>query len=145
LILRPKQKGLKTRATFGGKPIQELSYRIGILLSSYSQAINKQNKTTGSLFQQRTKAKILCETYNGAIISYFEQCFHYVHQNPLRAGLVKDIEEWPYSSYRFYLGLEEESICNKEIFFDMTGLTVADIKMKISLELEEEKIKKIMD
>lgn len=36
-----------------------LSSAIGILLSSYSQAINKQNGTSGSLFQQKTKAKYL--------------------------------------------------------------------------------------
>jgi putative transposase len=41
--------------------MQELSYHIGILLSSYSQAINKQNNTTGSLFQQKTKAKCISE------------------------------------------------------------------------------------
>jgi len=70
-LLRPNDNGLKERNTFGGKPMQELAYRIGILLSSYSQAINKQNKTTGSLFQQKTKAKILYEVNNGGRISYF--------------------------------------------------------------------------
>jgi REP-associated tyrosine transposase len=34
-----------------------LTSAIGILLSSYSQAINRQNGTSGSLFQQKTKAK----------------------------------------------------------------------------------------
>src|ERR1043166_5237686 len=44
-------KSVKERKSFGGKTMQELPYRIGVLLSSYSQAINNQNRTTGSLFQ----------------------------------------------------------------------------------------------
>ena len=60
-IIMATEKSITERSTFGGKPMQEFPYRIGILLSSYSQAINKQNKTTGSLFQQKTKAKILVE------------------------------------------------------------------------------------
>src|SRR5262245_50108428 len=94
-MLEPKSEGLKERETFGGKFMQELSYRIGVLMSSYSQAINKQNHTTASLFQQKTKSKILSETHNGSPISYFEQCFHYIHFNPVVAGLVKNIEQWP--------------------------------------------------
>jgi hypothetical protein len=30
----------------------------------------------------------------------------YIHFNPVRAGLVKKAEDWPYSSARNYLGLE---------------------------------------
>jgi len=50
-IVNTKDESCISRPAFGGKPMQELSYRLGILLSSYSQAINKQNGTTGSLFQ----------------------------------------------------------------------------------------------
>src|SRR5258705_5425334 len=110
-LLRANDNGLKERNSFGGKPMQELAYRIGILLSSYSQAINKQNKTTGSLFQQKTKAKILSETNNGVRTSYFEQCFHYIHQNPSVARMVKDVAGWSYSSYQDYIGLIEGTLC----------------------------------
>lgn len=107
--------------------MQELAYRIGILLSSYSQAINKQNETTGSLFQQKTKAKILSETIEGKKESYLENCFFYVHNNPFRAGLVKNLDDWPYSSYLDYIKLRNGSLCNKEMFFQLTGFTTADI------------------
>src|SRR5829696_1463914 len=43
----------------GNYDINILSEGLRNLLSSYTQAINKQNKTTGSLFQQNTKAKCL--------------------------------------------------------------------------------------
>ena len=74
--------------------MQEFAYRAGILLSSYSQAINRQNNTTGSLFQQKTKAKILSEQIEGKQESYLENCFFYVHNNPFEAGLVNKLNEW---------------------------------------------------
>ena len=127
LIIRANEKSVTERKSFGGKPMQELAYRTGILLSSYSQAINKQNETTGSLFQQKTKAKILSETIEGMKESYLENCFFYVHNNPFRAGLVKNLDDWPYSSYLDYIKLRNGSLCNKEIFFQLTGFTTADI------------------
>jgi putative transposase len=56
-LIHPGPNGLTERNSFGGKPMQELAYRIGILLSSYSQAINKHNRTTGSLFQQKLRQR----------------------------------------------------------------------------------------
>ena len=117
--------------------MQELAYRIGIMLSSYSQAINKQNKTTGSLFQQKTKAKILSETYSGSRLRYFEQCFHYIHQNPMVARIVKNLSDWPYSSYPDYTGLRNGTLCAKEIFYALTGLNSEDIKNKTMEKIDE--------
>ena len=142
-LLRVNDNGLKERNSFGGKPMQELAYRIGILLSSYSQAINKQNKTTGSLFQQKTKAKILCEINNGARISYFEQCFHYIHQNPMVARLIKNLCDWPYSSYLDYAGLRNGSLCSKEIFYIITGLNSEDIKNRTIDKIDEMILEKL--
>ncbi|MEP6677617.1 MAG: hypothetical protein ABJA78_20825 [Ferruginibacter sp.] len=78
--------------------MQQLSQTIGKTLSSYTKAINNQNKTTGNLFQQKTKAK--CLTNNPILknsfsnTDYIATCFQYVHQNPLKAGLVNDLAEW---------------------------------------------------
>lgn len=126
-IVQANEKSIKERKSFGGKPMQEFAYRIGILLSSYSQAINKQNKTTGSLFQQKTKAKILCEEIDGKKENYLENCFFYIHSNPVKAGLVKDLNDWPYSSYLDYIGQRKGTLCNKEIFIQQTGLITTDI------------------
>ncbi len=89
---------------------QKISKAFQIILSSYSQAINKQENRTGSLFQQHTKAKLL-ETVNAL---YAEICFHYIHQNPVKAGLVKVIERWEFSSVREYALLRNEKLCNHE-------------------------------
>ncbi len=84
---------------------QILVRKLGTLLSSYSQAINKQEEKSGSLFQQKTKSKIL------GLDNYPTTCFHYIHQNPLRANLVINMEDWSYSSFQDYLE-GESNVCN---------------------------------
>ncbi|OIN57966.1 transposase [Arsenicibacter rosenii] len=83
------------------------SYRL--LLSSYTRAINKQEGRTGSLFQQNSKAKLL----GGS--DYAFTCFCYIHQNPLRAGLVNQLHEWEFSSFMDYVGIRGGTLCNKEL------------------------------
>ncbi len=144
-LLRANEEGLKKRSAYGGKPMQELAYRVGILLSSYSQAINIQNKTTGSLFQQRTKAKVLHELTDGIRESYFEYCFHYIHQNPAVARLVKNVADWPYSSYPYYIEQGDDSLCDKKIFYTLTGMTAENIRKKTLERIEEKVIKKLFE
>ena len=122
--------------------MQEFAYRIGIMLSSYSQAINKQHKTTGSLFQQKTKAKILSEQIEGKQENYLESCFFYVHKNPFEAGLVKTISDWPYSSYLDYINVRKGTLCNKSLFFNLTGLTKEDISNRLNYNIGDELVKK---
>lgn len=73
--------------------IVKLKINIGVHLSSYTKAINKAFGRTGSLFQQHTKAKMIKEE------EYLITLLTYIHQNPIRSGLVKDLKSWPYSSY----------------------------------------------
>ncbi len=80
------------------KKMQVLTRKIGTLLSSYTRAINIEQNRTGSLFQQKTKAKSLLNTDQ----NYPKVCFHCIHQNPLKAKLVDKIEDWEYSSFRDY-------------------------------------------
>lgn len=142
IIIQANEKSVTERMSFGGKPMQEFAYRVGILLSSYSQAINKQNNTTGSLFQQKTKAKILSEQIEGILENYLENCFFYVHNNPFEAGLVNNLREWQWSSYLDYIDARKGTLCNKQLFFELTGLTKNDIINRLDCALEEELIKK---
>ncbi|WP_310588278.1 transposase [Dyadobacter sp. CY345] len=108
---------------------------IQTILSSYSQAINKQENRTGSLFQQHTKTKSL---ESNAI--YAETCFHYIHQNPLRAGLVRDIENWEFSSVKDYAFLRSYTICNlakARLLFDLPDDGSAFLKLSYGIILKE--------
>lgn len=55
------------------------------LLTSYAGAFNRRHKRHGHLFQNRYKS-IICDEDN-----YFMELVRYIHLNPLRAGLVKDL------------------------------------------------------
>ena len=88
----------------GGFDKNVLSESIRMLLSSYTQGINKQNKSTGSLFQQNTKAKALARGSS----CYDLLCFHYIHQNPMKAKLVRKMEDWQYHHFKIIAGWEME-------------------------------------
>lgn len=93
-----------------------LTSAIGYLLSTYTQAVNKQNRTTGSLFQQKTKAKEIDRYLYGTA------CFHYIHQNPLKAGLVAKMEDWLFSSFIDYAGLRTGTLCNQSLAYELLNL-----------------------
>ena len=103
----------------GGLQIDLLTNGIRKLLSGYARIYNKRHNKTGSLFRQKTKYKCLSEL-NSSIKptqhndSYFN-CFHYIHQNPLKASLVKKMEDWKYSSFKDYACTRNGTLCNKEL------------------------------
>lgn len=57
------------------------------LLTGYAQGFNRRHNRHGHLFQNRYKS-ILCEKD-----PYLIELVRYIHLNPIRAGIVKDLEE----------------------------------------------------
>ena len=101
----------------GGLIIDPVTNGIRKLLSGYARIINKKYNRTGSLFRQKTKSKLLTEENivsdsPGNKPDYCSNCFHYIHQNPWKAGLVKRLEDWEFSSFRDYAGLRTGYLCN---------------------------------
>jgi putative transposase len=94
--------------------VQILSRKFGNLLSSYSQAINKQLQSNGSVFRQKTKSKSLSQfvTFPTRKHNYFLTCFLYIHQNPVVSGIVDKPEQWVFSSYPDYAGHRNGTLCN---------------------------------
>lgn len=92
-----------------------------VLLSSYTRAINKQERRTGSLFQQNTKSKSLRVDQDG---NYPFTCFHYIHQNPMKAGMVVKMEDWSYSSFLDFIGKRNGTLCNKEMAINLLDLPI---------------------
>ncbi|MGK7392758.1 MAG: transposase [Candidatus Cyclobacteriaceae bacterium M2_1C_046] len=104
---------------------EKFSNDLRIMLSSYTRAINKQEKKTGSLFQQNSKIKLV-ESSNKSKLEYPFICFHYIHQNPFKAGLVKKMEEWEFSSLNEYIrDFKDGSICNKELAYLLLDIPVS--------------------
>ena len=71
------------------------------LLSWYAQYYNRRHKRTGHLFENRYKS-ILCDEDN-----YLPALVRYIHLNPVRAGIIKTIEDldrYPWSGHRTIVG-----------------------------------------
>jgi hypothetical protein len=94
-------------------PTQHLMEGVRLLLSSYTKGINKQRGETGNLFQQKTKAKCISEGTE----DYGLLAFYYIHQNPLKAGLVNKIEDYEFSSFPDYINVRKGKICDKPLAY----------------------------
>jgi len=75
------------------KIMQNVSFR-------YTRWVNRREKRSGHLFQGRYKAVLV----DGE--SYLLELVRYIHLNPIRAGLVREPEAYPWSGHRAYLGEE---------------------------------------
>ncbi len=63
------------------------------LFNSYTQAINKQQKRSGTLFERPFhRLKITSE-------KYFQNLVIYIHQNPVHHSFTDDFRDYPWSSY----------------------------------------------
>ncbi len=67
---------------------------------------NFKYSRTGHLFQGRFKSEVVEND------PYLLTVLRYIHQNPQKSGLVKDIKNYPWSSYSEYMG--QKNICNAD-------------------------------
>jgi len=73
---------------------QAMSY----FLTNVSKFLNFKLKRKNHIFGQRYRATIIENS------RHFMNAIRYIYQNPVRAGIVKKVEDYPYSSLGFYLG-----------------------------------------
>ena len=85
---------------FQKTPNPNLSEAMHHLNSSYSNWFKKKHKLDGSIFQGRFKS-ILVDTE-----CYALTLSAYIHLNPVRAGFAIKPENYMWSSYHYYAGLE---------------------------------------
>jgi REP element-mobilizing transposase RayT len=85
-----------------------LSDWIQTLFNGYTQAINKQQGRSGTLFQGRAK-HILVD--NDAYLIHLAR---YIHYNPVEARLVHLPEKWAYSNYAEWIGQRKGTLMDVE-------------------------------
>lgn len=90
----------------------DLSHKMQLLGISYTKSINKQQHRVGSLFQGQFQAVHVEKD------EYLLHLSRYIHLNPVEAGLVKQAEDWKFSSYQEYIGLRRGTLPNPEIVLD---------------------------
>ncbi len=69
----------------------------------YTQRYNRIRKTDGSLFRGRYKAICVEED------SYQLQLSRYIHRNPLEARIVRNLDDYKWSSYPYYVSSKQKA------------------------------------
>ncbi|MEA3332287.1 MAG: transposase [Pseudomonadota bacterium] len=82
-------------------PSGNLSQIMRHINGAYTTYFNVKQQRSGHLFQGRYKA-ILIDADN-----YATELSRYIHLNPVRAGIVDKPEDYPWSSYKSYIGREK--------------------------------------
>lgn len=96
------------------------------IASSYVYYFNKKyGGGDGHLFKERFRSEP-CEDW-----SYFVTLLRYIHQNPIKAGLIHQVSDYEYTSWHEYLG--------KAVFFPLCNVptVLRRISMKELSELVE--------
>jgi putative transposase len=125
----------------GGLIIDALINSIRKLLSGYARVFNKRYERSGSLFRQKTKIKDITglvrkEDHLYTPEDYCRNCFRYIHENPVAAGIVIHPGDWKWSSYNFYAGIEDSDLCNKQLakkFCGYDSLISCEIEVPYSI------------
>ena len=80
--------------------IKEMSLAIKKINIKFAMKYNQKGKNTGHVFQDRFKSEPI-ETEK-----YLLQVVRYVHNNPVKAKIVKEVGDYKWSSYKNYLNKE---------------------------------------
>lgn len=100
----------------------------------YTQHINRKYKRTGRLWESRYHSCIVdSERYLWAVARYIEQ-------NPVRAMMTINPEDYPYSSARAHFGLVKNELIGDDLFPDSQR---KDYMAFVRGEIEEEQLKEI--
>ena len=107
----------------------------------YVPYFNRKYQRSGTLWQGRYRATVIESA------SYFIPCSVYIESNPLRSGLVQDLFDYLWSSYRHHAGLHIDSLITDHSSYWALGNTPfqreAAYKQSVELGLSSQQINDI--
>ncbi|MGQ0603776.1 MAG: REP-associated tyrosine transposase [Anaerolineales bacterium] len=78
------------------------------VFNSYTKALNKRYGRSGTLFQGPYRAVAVASE------EYLTHLCRYVHRNPLEAGLVSRLGDWPYSNFPEWIGERQGTLVDRQ-------------------------------
>ncbi|CUH96740.1 hypothetical protein P22_2851 [Propionispora sp. 2/2-37] len=90
--------------------IQRLMKRICV---SYVYYFNKRYKRVGHLFQDRYRSEVVEEE------GYILAATRYIHNNPVEAGIVRNVEDYKWSSYHQYINPWKDKMIDRELILSL--------------------------
>ncbi len=95
----------------------------------YAYWYNVKYRRAGHLFQDRFKSEPIEDE------CYFLSVLRYIHQNPLKAGLVDAIKDYVYSSYHCYIEPRKYQLVDVDFAMDMMNIKeFAEYQNKINVD-----------
>lgn len=124
--------------------IREREDTIGMAIkriaSSYVYYYNHKYSRDGHLFRERYKS----EPVNN--MAYFVTLLRYIHQNPVKAGIVKKVQDYEFSSWHEYIDknstlfplCDTRTVLNRISYDDLNGLVNEPLSDDVScLDIED--------
>ena len=106
--------------------------------NSYAKSFNKKYQRRGSLFQKEPKSKEIVD------LNSLLRSSRYIHRNPLKHGIVRNLENWNFSSYPDYTGLRIGTLPEKEFisshfssvqdFINFTNMDIDDYEFQYEFD-----------
>lgn len=127
--LMPNHYHLLLRLEPGG----DMGQCLRSIFTSYTQAMNKRYMLSGTLFQGQCKRKHVSSQH------YCLYLVRYIHRNPVKAQLVKDLDDWEFSDYRLWADLSKKKWNGKALRDEMFG-SAAEYK-RFANELVDDEVK----
>jgi putative transposase len=118
-VLMPNHVHLLLEPTNGDLP----RFMQGLTLA-HTRRTHRRQKTYGHIWQGRYKSLHVDKD------AYFLQCAQYIELNPVRAGIVTDPSEYPWSSYHVYVQGLLNSIVTQDQFYLALGKTLQERQAK---------------
>jgi putative transposase len=109
--LMPNHYHMLMRQEIGGS----ISRFLQTTFNAYVQYFNALERHSGTLFQGPAKSKHINSD------AHLMRCLAYVHTNPVRASLVRNVRNWEYSDYASWAGDSDEGFVSKGLRDSLVG------------------------
>ena len=106
----------------------EISKFISLISNSYTKYFNYTKEHSGRIFQGPFKSKLVKDE------GYFHTLVGYINLNPLKHKIIKNINDWPYTSHHDYFYksqfklIKEETLINFREYQDDLKIYLEKIK-----------------
>ena len=104
---------------------------------NYAIYFNKKYKRVGHLWQGRFKSWYVTNE------AYLYTLMLYIEQNPLKANMVKTLEEYPYSSYHYFLEKEIPECLKNAWIVQKHGRDIESIKTMLNSDVDSGVLKEL--
>lgn len=84
---------------------------------SYVRYFNRKQQRSGTLWEGRYKSTLIQSD------RYLLACMAYIDLNPVRAGLVARVQDYPWSSHQHYIGLRTDRLIKPHVLYWELGNT----------------------